>query len=63
MGVRRLPRTPFPDTPEPTRICLTNGFDPSLLYELVYTAKDPLVLGVGMAAMRDVSRLREGVSS
>jgi hypothetical protein len=25
-----------------------------LLYEIVYTAKDPYVLGVGMAAMRDV---------
>jgi hypothetical protein len=31
-----------------------NGFDPILIYERVYTAKDPLVLGVGMAAMRDV---------
>jgi hypothetical protein len=46
--------TPFPGTPDPTRICLRNGFDSTLLYELVYTAKDPLVLGVGMAAMRDV---------
>ncbi len=45
---------PFPGTPDPTRICLKNGFDPALLYELVYTAKDPYVLGVGMAAMRDV---------
>jgi hypothetical protein len=31
-----------------------NGFDPELLYEVTYTAKDPLVLGVGMAATRDV---------
>ncbi len=45
---------PFPGTPDPTRICLKNGFNPALLYELVYQAKDPLVLGVGMAAMRDV---------
>jgi hypothetical protein len=45
---------PFPGTADPTRICLKNGFDPTLLYDLVYTAKDPLVLGVGMAAMRDV---------
>ena len=53
----RLPtagRCRFPGTPDPTRICLKNGFDPELLYELVYTAKDPYVLGVGMAAMRDV---------
>jgi len=46
--------TPFPGTPDETMICLRNGFDPNLIYELVYTAKDPLVLGVGMAAMRDV---------
>ena len=46
--------TAFPGTPSSTQICLRNGFDPSLAYELVYTAKDPLVLGVGMAAMRDV---------
>ena len=46
--------TPFPGTPNATMICLKNGFDPNLIYELVYTAKDPLVLGVGMAAMRDV---------
>lgn len=45
---------PFPGTPDPSRICVKSGFDPALLYELVYTAKDPYVLGVGMAAMRDV---------
>jgi len=47
--------TPFPGTPSATQICLKNGFNPSLIYELVYTAKDPLVLGIGMAAMRDVN--------
>ena len=46
--------TPFPGTPDPSMICLKNGFDPALLYELVYTAKDPLVLGIGLAATRDV---------
>ncbi len=45
---------PFPGTPDPTRICLKNGFDPNLLYEMVFTAKDPLVLGVGYAATRDI---------
>src|SRR5438552_10789762 len=44
---------PFPGTPDPTRVCLKNGVDPTLLYQLVYTAKDPLVLGVGLAAQRD----------
>jgi hypothetical protein len=48
-------RTPFPGTPDPSHICLKNGFDPSLLYELQYTAKDPLVLGIGFAATRDIN--------
>ena len=46
--------TPFPGKPDPSRICRNHGFDPALLYELVYTAKDPFVLGVGLAAARDV---------
>ena len=46
--------TPFPGTPDPTRICLEHGFDPARLYELVYTARDPLVLGIGFAATRDI---------
>lgn len=45
---------PFPGTPDPTRVCLKGGFDASLVYELVYTAKDPLVLGIGLAATRDI---------
>jgi hypothetical protein len=46
--------TTFPGTPDPSRICLKHGFDPSRLYDLVYTAKDPLVLGIGFAATRDL---------
>ena len=35
------------------------GFQTDLLYELTYTANDPLVLGIGLAATRDlVSLLR-----
>jgi hypothetical protein len=45
---------PFPGTPDPTQICLKNGFDPNLLYQVTFTAKDPPVLGVGFAAFRDV---------
>jgi hypothetical protein len=30
------------------------GFDPSLLYTVVFTAEDPPVLGIGFAAFRDV---------
>lgn len=46
--------TPFPGRPDPARICVKNAFDPALLYELEYTAKDPLVLGIGLAATRDI---------
>ena len=46
--------TPFPGTPDPNFICVKNGFDNALLYELRYTVKDPLVLGIGMAATRDL---------
>lgn len=50
---------PFPGTPDPERLCVRNGFRPDRLYELVYTARDPLVLGIGAAAVRDlVSFLR-----
>lgn len=45
---------PFPGKPDPSRICLKHGFNPDLLYELRYTVKDPLVLGVGLAATRDL---------
>ena len=45
---------PFPGTPDPTQICLKNGFDPKLLYQVVFTAQDPPVLGIGFAAFRDV---------
>jgi hypothetical protein len=48
-------KAPFPGTPDPTKICLKGGFDPAYLYELVYTAKDPQVLGIGFAATRDLN--------
>ncbi|GAA4330934.1 alpha/beta hydrolase domain-containing protein [Pigmentiphaga soli] len=44
---------PFPGTPDPGKVCLKEGFDPRYLYELVYVAKDPKVMGVGLAALRD----------
>src|SRR6266568_9571317 len=57
----------FPGTPQdldsthlpgslPVHVCLRlrNGFDPNKLYQLVYTAKNPYVLGAGTAAFRDV---------
>ena len=65
-GVNTIPSTdwawatcsatnPFPGTPDPTQICLKNGFDPTLLYQVVFTAANPYVLGVGFAAFRDVA--------
>lgn len=47
-------KTPFPGTPDSNKLCLKGGFNPAHLYELVYTAKDPLVLGIGFAATRDL---------
>ena len=48
-------KTAFPGTPDPARICLKNGVKPDTVYEIRYTAKDPLVLGVGLAATRDIN--------
>ena len=45
---------PFPGTPSTTRVCLQGGFDTNHIYELVYTGKDPKVLGIGFAATRDL---------
>ncbi len=45
---------PFPGTPDAHHVCLRAGFDANHIYELQYQARDPLVLGLGLAAMRDV---------
>jgi hypothetical protein len=39
--------------PDPHYVHLNSGFVPGKIYELVYTAKDPAVVGVGLAAVRD----------
>ncbi len=44
----------FPGKPDPTQICLHGGFDSLQAYTLVYPARDPLVLGIGFAATRDL---------
>jgi len=41
--------------PSDTHICYPAGFQPGRLYELIYRARDPLVLGLGYAAMRDLA--------
>ena len=48
-------KTPFPGEADPHKVCVKGGFDPNYLYELVYIAKDPLVLGIGYAATRDLN--------
>ena len=45
---------PFPGTPDPTQICLKAGFDNQRLYQVVFTAANPPVLGIGFAAWRDL---------
>ncbi len=48
-------KAPFPGTPDTNKICVKSSFDPNYLYELTYIAKDPLVLGIGFAATRDIN--------
>jgi hypothetical protein len=40
-------------TADPHYFHLNSGFVPGKIYELVYTAKNPAVVGVGLAAVRD----------
>jgi hypothetical protein len=40
--------------PTTTDICLFEGFSPDRLYELIYPAKSPIVMGLGYAVTRDV---------
>ncbi len=52
---------PFPGTPDPHQLCLKSGFDPDAAYTLAYQGKNPLVLGIGFAATRDlIAFLRSG---
>jgi hypothetical protein len=39
----------------PINICLFGGFKNDKLYELIYTARDPIVMGLGHAVTRDVA--------
>ena len=41
-------------TPSNLDVCLPAGFSPDALYYLVYQARDPLVMGLAFAAVRDV---------
>ena len=42
-------------TPSATQICMLGaGFQPGVIYELIYRARDPIVIGLGYAGMRDL---------
>ncbi|MDX9726379.1 MAG: alpha/beta hydrolase domain-containing protein [Bacteroidales bacterium] len=45
----------YPGVPNPGKISAANGFQPGYIYELIYMAKNPLVLGLGFAAVRDIT--------
>lgn len=55
-------QNPFPGVPDATQICLKNGFDRKRLYQVVFTAADPYVLGIGFAAWRDVGAFFKSAS-
>ncbi|MGH6917510.1 MAG: alpha/beta hydrolase domain-containing protein, partial [Geminicoccaceae bacterium] len=40
--------------PQQVEITRPEGFDAGAIYELIYTARDPLVLGMGFAGVRDL---------
>ena len=71
--VREIPRAdwafadcrtaPFPGTPDAAQLCVKGGFDPARLYQLAYTVRDPLVLGIGLAATRDIAAFFRGAAA
>jgi hypothetical protein len=54
------PRVPIPPrqwrylSPTKLEIVLAAGFDAGAIYEFIYSARDPIVMGLGFAAVRDV---------
>jgi hypothetical protein len=56
--------TPFPGKPDLNQLCVKGRFNPALAYTLAFTAKNPKVFGIGLAATRDlVAFLRYDTSS
>ena len=48
---------------DPTHVYLEGGFEPHKLYDVVYVAKDPALVGLGPAAVRDmISRMKYDAS-
>jgi hypothetical protein len=49
--------------PDATRVYLASGFEPKRIYEVVYTAANPPIAGLGLAAIRDaVTHLKHEAS-
>jgi hypothetical protein len=40
--------------PDPRSVYMAAGFEPGKIYEVIYRAKDPVVVGTGLAAVRDI---------
>ncbi|MGE5646066.1 MAG: alpha/beta hydrolase domain-containing protein [Acidobacteriota bacterium] len=61
-GARRaIPRSAWRFGADGTSVEMDGGFEPGRIYEIVYRAKDPVVAGLGPAAVRDlVSHLKYG---
>jgi len=51
---RVMPRDQWRFVDGETRIARDRGFEPGKIYELVYRARDPVVVGIGLAAVRDM---------
>ncbi len=55
LAARRIvPRDQWRFADGETRIARAGGFEPGKIYELVYRARDPVVVGIGLAAVRDM---------
>ena len=54
MGLRALSDRTGEPCPTTTDICLFDGFRADKLYELIYPAKNPIVMGLGYAVTRDI---------
>jgi hypothetical protein len=60
---RTVPRGEWQFAEDGKSVRLAAGFQPKKIYEVVYTAKDPPIVGVGPAAVRDaVSRIKYGAA-
>lgn len=48
--------------PDPEHVTLDSGFQPGKIYYVIYTAADPVVVGCGMLAIREVATWLRGPS-